>query len=197
MHMYTLGTIWKIREFPHPAGSTANTSFHLMKWSEASSWTGFNSWKNIGKTTIQRKLYCTTKGSLEFATIVHLFLCLKFLRAKKPVSRAPQEHSRDSANESSCYHYHSERSQTKFEHQSATKFKICTRGSEVRNCRDQRVFFLPLVTIADSPLNCCHKQQVKKGRDGAVVLSTWSVSNETENLMTNIWFKLNQRAKIP
>ena len=128
--------------------------------------------KNIGKTTIQPKLYCTTKGSLKFATIICLFLCLKFLRAKKPVFRAPQEHSRDSANESSCYHYPSERSQTKFEHQSATKFKICTRGSEVRNCRDQRVFFLPLVTIADSPLNCCHKQQVKKGRDGAVVLST-------------------------
>ena len=90
MHMYTLGTIWKIREFPHPAGSTANTSFHLMKWSEASSWTGFNSSKNIGKTTIQRKLYCTTKGSLKFATIVHLFLCLKFLRAKKPVLGLPR-----------------------------------------------------------------------------------------------------------
>ena len=30
-----------------------------------------------------------------------------------------------------------------------------------------------------------------------VVLSTWSVSNETENLMTNISFKLNQRAEIP
>ena len=37
-------------------------------------------------------------------------------------------------------HYHSERSGTKFEHQSATEFKICTHGSEVRNCRDQRGF---------------------------------------------------------
>ena len=117
--------------------------------------------------------------------------------SQKTGFRAPQEHSRDSANESSCYHYHSERSQAKFKHQSATKFKICTHGSEVHNCRKQRVFFLPLITITDSPLNFCHKQQVKKGRDGAVVLSTWSVSNETENLMTNIWFKLNQRAKIP
>ena len=35
-------------------------------------------------------------------------------------------------------HYHSERSGTKFEHQSETEFKICTHGSEVRNCRDQR-----------------------------------------------------------
>ena len=35
-------------------------------------------------------------------------------------------------------HYHSERSGTKFEHQSETEFKICTYGSEVRNCRDQR-----------------------------------------------------------
>ena len=92
--------------------------------------------------------------------------------SQKTGFRAPQEHSRDSANESSCYHYHSERSQAKFKHQSATKFKICTHGSEVHNCRDQRVFFLPLITITDSPLNFCHKQQVKKGRDGAVVLST-------------------------
>ena len=30
-----------------------------------------------------------------------------------------------------------------------------------------------------------------------MVLSTLSVSNESGNLMTNIWFKLNQRAKIP
>ena len=44
----------------------------------------------LGKTTIQRKLYCTTKGLLEFATIVHLFLCLKFLRAKKPVLGLPR-----------------------------------------------------------------------------------------------------------
>ena len=38
--------------------------------------------KNGGKTTIQRKLYCITKGSLKFATV--FCLCLKFLRAKKP-----------------------------------------------------------------------------------------------------------------
>ena len=58
--------------------------------------------KNIGKTTIQRKLYCTTKGSLVFATIVRHFLCLKFVRAIQPVLGAPEEHSRVSANESSC-----------------------------------------------------------------------------------------------
>ena len=57
-------------------------------------------------------------------------------------------------------HYHSERSGTNFEHQSATEFKICTHGSEVCNCRDQRVFF-PLVIIAASPLNFSRKQQKK------------------------------------
>ena len=42
-YAHTLGKIWKIKDFPDPVGSTANTSFHLMKWSNASSWTGFNS----------------------------------------------------------------------------------------------------------------------------------------------------------
>ena len=53
------------------------------------------------------------------------------------------------------------RSRTKFEHQSATEFKICTHGSEVLNCHDQRVFF-PLVTIMASPLNFRRKQQEKR-----------------------------------
>ena len=35
-------------------------------------------------------------------------------------------------------------------------------GSEVRNCRDKRCFFLPLVTITASLLNFCRKQQEKK-----------------------------------
>ena len=39
----TLGTSWKIKDFPHPVGSTANTSSCLTKWSKASSYTGFNS----------------------------------------------------------------------------------------------------------------------------------------------------------
>ena len=49
-------------------------------------------------------------------------------------------------------HYHSERSGAKYENQSAIEFKICTHGSEVLYCRNQRVFF-SLATIAASPLN--------------------------------------------
>ena len=37
-------------------------------------------------------------------------------------------------------HYHSERSGTKFEHQSGTEFKICTHKSEVGNCRPEGFF---------------------------------------------------------
>ena len=39
-------------------------------------------------------------------------------------------------------------------------------GSEVRNYRDKRCFFLPLVTITASLLNFCRKQQEKKKTSG-------------------------------
>ena len=143
-----------------PVGSTANTSFRLMKWSKASSWTGFNS--RILETTIQRKLYCTSKARSNSLPSFAFFFFLKFLRTQKPVFRGSWgAFQRFGRWEFLLDHYHSERSGTKFEHQSATEFKICTHGSEVHNCRDQR-FFFPLVTIADSPLNFPPKQQEKK-----------------------------------
>ena len=100
-YAHTLGTIWKIREFPHPAGSTANTSFHLMKWSEASSWTGFNSGileKPLSKAncTAPRKALSNSLPSSTF------FFVWSFFEPKNRFLGAPREHSRDSANESSC-----------------------------------------------------------------------------------------------
>ena len=52
----TLGTSWKIKDFPHPVGSNANTFSRLTKWSRASSWTCFNS--KISKNPVS-KTYCT------------------------------------------------------------------------------------------------------------------------------------------
>ena len=90
--------------------------------------------KNIGKTTIHRKLYCTTKGSLEFVWSFfeqkkQLLGLLRSIPEIRPVRVLVRSLSLE------------KRSGAKFEHQSATEFKICTHGSEVRSCRDQRVFF--------------------------------------------------------
>ena len=152
-YAHTLWTIWKIKDFPHPVGSIANTSFRLMKWSKASSWTGFNS-RILEKPLFHRKLYCTTKGSLEFVWSFfeqkkQLLGLLRSIPEIRPVRVLVRSLSLE------------KRSGAKFEHQSATEFKICTHGSEVRSCRDQRVFFFALVTIAASPLNFCRKQQEK------------------------------------
>ena len=46
--------------------------------------------KYIGKTTIQRKLYCTTKGSLEFATIVRLCFFEPKKRFLDPLGSIPE-----------------------------------------------------------------------------------------------------------
>ena len=97
--------------------------------------------KNIGKTTIERKLYCTTTGSPGFATIVRHFLCFKFLGAKKPVFRARGEHSRESANESSCLIIVTRKGlvlNSNTNQRPSSKFVLMK--SEVRNCREQRVF---------------------------------------------------------
>ena len=110
-----------------------------MKWSKASSWTGFNS--RILETTIQRKLYCTSKARSNSLPSFAFFFFLKFLRTQKPVFRGSWgAFQRFGRWEFLLDHYHSERSGTKFEHQSATEFTICTRGSEMRNCHVQRVF---------------------------------------------------------
>ena len=96
-YTHTLETIWKIKDFPHPVASTANTFFCLMNWSKASSWTGFNS-------TILEKNHYPTQIVLHHERLARIRYHRPslFLRDKKPVFRAPGEHSGDSANESSC-----------------------------------------------------------------------------------------------